>query len=119
MPFRLDAAKYGEFRAKIQFTTSAWMPYKIYEACLRTGILSNTRYCQLALCEKLARDLDEDVDKLIADLPTARGVAAKLWNPAVLLPGVKPPTPRRPLMQGDNTGGSLRYGPANTIEEVD
>ena len=28
MPFRLDE-KYGEFRAKIQFTTAAWMPYKI------------------------------------------------------------------------------------------
>lgn len=119
MPFRLDPEKYGEFRAKIQFTTAAWMPYKIYEACLKTGVLSNTRYCQLAVCEKLARDLDQDLDQLVAGLPKARGVAAKLWNPAELLPGVKPRVPRHQLVQGDNTGGVLRYGPANTIEEVD
>lgn len=80
MPFRLDE-KYGEFRAKIQFTTAAWMPYKIYQACLATGILSNTRYCQIAVCEKLAKDLDLDLDELIEQLPRARTVNTRLWDP--------------------------------------
>jgi hypothetical protein len=80
MPFRLDE-KYGEFRAKMQFTTASWMPYKVYQACLRTGILSNTRYCQEAICEKLARDLDLDLNELLSQLPRGRTVNTRLWDP--------------------------------------
>jgi len=92
MPFRLDE-KYGEFRAKIQFTTAAWMPYQIYKACLATGILSNTRYCQLAVCEKLAKDLDLDLDELISQLPTGRTTSNYLFDPTgenTSTPGPKP-----------------------------
>jgi hypothetical protein len=119
MPYRLDPEKYGEFRAKIQFTTAAWMPWEIYQACLATGTVSNTRYCQLAVCEKLARDLDMDLDSLIEKLPKPRSSAAHLWDPSTELTGVKPPTPRRRIAFGDNTGGSVRIGPYNTIEEID
>lgn len=107
MPFRLDPEKYGEFRAKIQFTTAAWMPWRIYQACLRTGVLSNTVYCQLAVCEKLARDLDLDLDELIATLPTAKTVAAHLWDPGGIRPG-----------GGRGNYGAPRYGMGNTDEEV-
>lgn len=81
VPFRLDPERYGEFRAKIQFTTASWMPYQIYQACLATGILSNTRYCQEAICEKLARDLNLDLDELLAALPKNRTVANRLFDP--------------------------------------
>lgn len=118
MPFRLDPEKYGEFRAKIQFTTAAWMPYAIYQACLRVGILSNTRYCQIAVCEKLARDLEMDVDELLAQLPRARSAAAHLWDPTTALPGRRPAAPRVDIRL-DHTGGVARYGMGNTIEEVD
>lgn len=115
MPFRLDE-RYGEFRAKIQFTTAAWMPYKIYQACLATGILSNTRYCQIAVCEKLAKDLDLDLDELIAQLPKARTVANHLFDPTRSLPGPDP--------QGERNASHTRvvvgrYGMAGTDEEVD
>lgn len=80
MPYRLDP-KHGEWRTKLQFTTASWMPYKIYEACKATGVLSNTRYCQIAICEKLARDLDMDLDELLANLPRSRTSAAHLFDP--------------------------------------
>lgn len=103
MPFRLDAAKYGEFRSKVQFTTAAWMPYRVYQACVATGIVSNTVYYQLAVCEKLARDLDLDVDELINTLPRAKTMSRHLWEHGPI-PGV------------DN--GTVRYGMGNTDEEV-
>ena len=118
MPFRLDE-KYGEFRTKIQFTTAAWMPHKIYKACLATGILSNTRYCQIALCEKLARDLDLDYDELVANLPRARGPANKLFDPTgrdTLVPGPAPDGERNATYTRVVIG---RYGMAGTDEEVD
>jgi hypothetical protein len=114
MPFRLDE-KYGEFRAKIQFTTAAWMPYKIYQACLATGILSNTRYCQIAVCEKLARDLDLDLDELVSQLPRARTVANHLFDPGGTLPGVKPRDGQRNRHTRVMIG---RPGMGNTDEEV-
>ena len=35
MPFRLD-----EFRAKVQFVTSADMPALVYDACVKTGVVA-------------------------------------------------------------------------------
>lgn len=78
--FRLSKQGF-ENRAKIQFTTAAWMPYRIYTACLATGIPSNTVYCQRAVCEALSRDLGIPLDQLLADLPSPRGPSAHLFNP--------------------------------------
>lgn len=108
MPYRLN-----EFRAKVQFTTSAAMPSMIYKACLRTGIVSNTVYCQIALAEALARDLGIDLDEILADLPEPRGPAKHLYDPT------------EGRMSRFHTsvaiaqsGGRGMIGPANTIEEV-
>ena len=94
MPFRLN-----EYRAKIQFITSARMPSLIYKACLKTGTVSNTVYIQHAVCEALARDLDIPLDDLLAELPPHRGMSATLFGED------RRPNPRLP-------------GPANTIEQV-
>lgn len=117
MPFRLHE-KYGEFRAKIQFTTAAWMPYKIYQACLATGILSQTAYCQIALCERLARDLDLNLDELVAQLPTHKTSNRHLFDPT----GRDTPTPG-PDPVGERLAGHTqvmvaRYGMADTDPEV-
>lgn len=72
--------------AKIQFCTGHWMPYRIYEACVATDVVSNSRYIQLALCEKLARDLDLDLDDLIAQLPPPRSKAKHLFVPGSATP---------------------------------
>jgi hypothetical protein len=74
MPFRLD-----ENRAKIQFVTGAWMPSLIAKAREHTGITSQTRYVQLAVCAQLAKDLALDYDKLVADLPEYRNAIARDW----------------------------------------
>lgn len=76
MPFRLD-----EFRAKIQFTTSARMPHDIYAACLATDTVSNTRYVQVAVCEALSRDLGIPLKQLLDALPTPRGPGSHLFDP--------------------------------------
>ena len=76
MPFRLD-----EFRAKIQFVTSAEMPSLIYRACLTTGTLSNTRYIQEAVCEKLSQDLGIPLQDLLDRLPPPRTSASVPWGP--------------------------------------
>ena len=89
MPHRLN-----EWRAKIQFITFAAMPSMIHEACVKTGTVSQTRYVQEAVCEKLARDLGQPVENLLARLPEPRGKAAALL-----------PAP-------------VRVGPANTSEVV-
>jgi hypothetical protein len=94
MPFRLD-----EHRAKIQFVTSAAMPSMIFKACLATGMVSNTAYIQRAVCEALARDLDLDLDELLASLPPHRG------NSKVLFGDERRQRPDLP-------------GPANTMETV-
>lgn len=117
MPFRLDE-KYGEFRAKIQFTTAAWMPYKIYQACMATGVLSNTRYCQEAVCEKLARDLDMDLEELLAQLPRCRTSNLRLFDPTgdtTLIPG---PEPHGERLARHTRVAVGRYGMGNTDEEV-
>lgn len=75
MPFRLD-----EFRAKIQFITSARMPSLIYKACLASGKVSNTVYIQHAVCEALARDLGIDLAELLAELPPPRGRSASMFD---------------------------------------
>lgn len=93
MPFRLGPEH--PYRAKIQFITAASMPNRIYEACLATGTVSNTRYCQEALCEKLARDLNLPVQNLLDELPPPRGAASHPIARTTVFPG-----------------------PANTIEEV-
>jgi hypothetical protein len=100
MPFRLN----GYDRAKIQFTTSSWMPSAIYRACLVTGIVSNTVYVQRAVCEALARDLGLDLVQLLNDLPEPRANSAHLYE--------------RPLITEENSGGVRMVGPANTVEEV-
>jgi hypothetical protein len=105
VPFRL-ADQGFEYRAKVQFTTSAQMPMMVYEACLKTGCPSNTVYYQHATCAALARDLGLDYDELIAALPPPRGPAAHLYDPT-----------------GANHTMSRFWknpaiGPANTIEEV-
>jgi hypothetical protein len=76
LPFRLS-----EFRAKIQFITFAAMPKMIYEACQRTDTVSNTRYIQEAVCEKLSRDLNIPVTVLLEQLPPPKGAANHLMSP--------------------------------------
>lgn len=75
MPYRLN-----EFRAKIQFMTSARMPSLIYKACIRTGTASNTAYIQRAVCEAVARDLKMPLEELLAEQPPNRGSAAHLFG---------------------------------------
>lgn len=75
MPFRLN-----EFRAKVQFVTSARTPSLIYRACQKTGHPSNTVYLQHAVAEALSRDLDIPLEELLAELPPPRGSAAVLFN---------------------------------------
>lgn len=113
MPERLGP-EYGEFRAKLQFVTAAWMPYKIYEACMATGVLSNTAYCQIAICEKLARDLDLDLDELLANLPRRRTASMKLFDPAVPHPYGRPAKTPDP----SNVRIAIaRYGMGSSIDE--
>ena len=76
MPFRLN-----EFRAKIQFIAPARFPSLIYQACLATDTVSNTRYIQEALCEKLARDLGLEYHDLLDELPPTRGAAGVRFGP--------------------------------------
>ena len=95
MPFRLD-----EFRAKVQFVTSARTPRLVYEACVQTQIPSNTRYYQLAVAEKLSKDLGIPLDDLLAELPEPRGKAAVLFG-----------DDRRVVK-------TVRPGQSGTIEEV-
>lgn len=93
MPHRLN-----EFRAKIQFVTSAKMPSMIYKACIKTGTVSNTAYIQRAVCEALSRDLNIPLEQLLADLPPHRGNSATLF--------------------GGDRKAVVMAGPANTIEQV-
>jgi hypothetical protein len=109
VPFRVGP-DYPD-RAKVQFTTAAWMPYRIYRACLATGIVSNTVYCQHALCEALARDLGLDLHTMLDDLPAPRGPSGHLYDPGEH-------TMARVSITEHRTGGVLRIGPANTVEEV-
>lgn len=111
MPFRLGKEGFP-FRAKIQFTTAAWMPHRIFEACQATGVVSNTVYCQRAVCEALARDLNIPLDSLLADLPEPRGPAKALLDPA------EGKMNRYPDVARDQSGGRAMIGPANTIEDV-
>jgi len=104
VPFRLD-----EFRAKIAFTTSAEMPYLIYQACRATGTVSGTVYCQHAVAQALARDLGVPVADILANLPAPRGPAKHLYDPDEF------PTRR---VDQDPSGGRAMIGPANTVEEV-
>lgn len=71
LPFRLN-----EFRAKVQFITSAEMPSLIYKAVCATGKVSNTVYIQHAVCEALSRDLGIPLERLLDALPPPRGRAA-------------------------------------------
>lgn len=92
----------GDGRGKIQFGTSAEMPHMIYLACLKTGIVSNTAYCQQALAEALARDLDVPIEDILENIPPNRGPSQHLYNPA----------------DGSMVRPVRMIGPANTIEEV-
>lgn len=94
MPFRLN-----EFRAKIQFVTSAEMPSLIYKALAVSGHPSNTVYIKHAVAEALARDLDIPLENILANLPEPRGSAASSFGGRR---AARPPIP----------------GPANTVESV-
>lgn len=110
MPFRLEAEGF-DGRSKIQFTSSASMPYQVYQACLRTGIISNTVYYQRAVCEALARDLGIPVEELLADMPAPRGPAKHLYDP-------EEGTMKRYPIRRIHDAGRFLVGPANTNEEV-
>ncbi len=75
MPHRLN-----EFRAKIQFITSAETPSLIYKAVVATGKVSNTQYVQHAVCEALSRDLGIPLERLLGNLPPPRGKSAALFG---------------------------------------
>lgn len=105
MPFRLDPDIWPN-RAKVQFTTAAWMANLVYEACKITQTVSNTVYIQHAVCEKLARDLGIPLAQLLVDLPTPRGPSAHLFDPAEATMSRGPVVSR------------VMIGPANTLEEV-
>jgi hypothetical protein len=110
MPYRING-KWAETRTKIQFTTSASMPRLIYLACVATGTVSNTVYCQRALVAALARDLDMDEDQLLNELPPPRGPAKHVYDP-------DEHTMRRYPITDGQSGGRMMVGPANTSEEV-
>lgn len=76
MPFRTN-----EFRTKIQFLTSAEMPSMVSEARQRIGVVSNTRYIQEAVCERLSRDLDIPLERLLDALPELRGAKETHFGP--------------------------------------
>jgi hypothetical protein len=114
-PFRTDPWQYPN-RTKIQFTTSARMPNLIYQACLATGTLSNTVYCQYALIDALVRDLGLDRDSLVADLPAARGPSGHLYDPDQGT--MNRYRRKKPPVTEDQTGGVLSTGPGNTVEDV-
>ena len=78
-PFRIDPYQFPN-RAAIKFTTSAEMPNLIYQACLATGVVSNTVYCQHAVAEALARDLGVPLQPLLDALPPPRGPAKHLYD---------------------------------------
>jgi hypothetical protein len=113
-PFRIESVTYPG-RAKVQFTTSAQMPHLIYQACLRTGVCSNTVYIQHAVVDALARDLGLDREQMIESLPTPRGPAAHLFDPAE---GTLSRSVNLRAVTEDFTGGRYRIGPANTVEEI-
>lgn len=76
MPMKVD-----EVRGKVQFATSAEMPWLIYQACLATGTRSNTAYLQRVVSEALARDLGIPVETILERIPTLHGPAGHLFDP--------------------------------------
>lgn len=115
MPFRINPYEFPD-RAKIQFTSSAEMPSLIYRACLATGIVSNTVYCQHALVDALHRDLGIPKETLLGSLPPPRGPANHLFDPATeSMNRYRKAT--RPITERQD-GGVRHIGPANTNEEV-
>ena len=92
MPFRLN-----EFRAKIQFVTSARMPSLVYKAVVATGKPSNTVYIQHAVCEALSRDLGIPLQELLDELPPCRGMSAVPFGPD-----------RKPIPMPTNVSESVR-----------
>lgn len=91
----------NDITTKIQFATSREMPSLIYQACLKTGVVSNTAYCQKALAEALARDLGVPVEEIMAKIPRNRSNALHLFNPA----------------ENKLARYPQRIGPGNTVEE--
>jgi len=76
MPYR----DLGDFKAKIQFVTSARTPSLIYKAVQKVGVQSNTVYIQRAVAEALSRDLGIPLQELLDELPEPKGKAAVLFN---------------------------------------
>lgn len=75
MPFRLN-----EFRAKVQFITSARTPRLIHEAATKQGLKSNTVYLQRVVAEALSRDLGIPLQELLDELPAPHAASAVPWN---------------------------------------
>jgi hypothetical protein len=69
-------------------------------------VLSNTAYCQIAVCEKLARDLDLDLDELLATLPRRRTTSNYLFDPR----GVDTKVPGDEPANGDRNATHTRIG---------
>lgn len=76
MPHRLN-----RFTTVVNFITYARMKMDIYRACQATGTISQTRYCQEAVCRRLSVDLDIPLENLLAMLPPPRGRSAALLVP--------------------------------------
>lgn len=76
MPHRLN-----EFRAKIQFITSARTPSLIHRAVVDGHAISNTVYIQHAVCEALSRDLGIPLAELLDELPDPKGKALVPFGP--------------------------------------
>lgn len=74
--------KGDEYKGKIQFVTSAEMPYLIYRACVEKGFRSITAYCQHAVIDALVRDLGLDRDTLVSRLPVPRTSTMSLMDPS-------------------------------------
>jgi hypothetical protein len=68
----------------------------------------------LAVCEKLAKDLDLDLDELVAQLPRARTVSNHLFDPTGTLPGPAPAGERNSRHTRVMVG---RYGMGPTGDE--
>jgi hypothetical protein len=102
-------------RAVISFITFARMPSVVYHACVKTGTVSNTRYIQEAVCEKLSRDLGIPIADLLAELPPPRGPAAHQGDGTNMNRYGKD---RRVGVALDQAGGVILTGPANTFEQV-
>lgn len=74
-PFRLN-----EFRAKIQFVTSAETPSLIAKAAAKRDLSSNTEWLQHTIAAALAKELDLDLQQRMERLPPNRATPTILFG---------------------------------------